>query len=108
MSYIYERPAGLTVAFNHEGFNDIVSDHLEIGVANPVTDSSLRTGEKVVKNSDFMTEKHETVNKMGSDESSTAGDENALALRRRQKLDRREARKCGVRDRIGVWVVNRF
>jgi hypothetical protein len=31
----------LTVTFNHERLNNIVADHLEVGVADPVTDSGF-------------------------------------------------------------------
>lgn len=65
-------------------------------MANPVTDSSLGTGEKVVKDSDFMAQEHQAVNEVGAYEASATSDKDALALGRRHKPDRREARKGGV------------
>ena len=44
----------LTVAFNHEGFNDIVANHLEVGVSDPMADSGLRTSEEVVDDGNLM------------------------------------------------------
>lgn len=64
----------LTVNFNHEGLNDIVSNHLKVGVTNPVGDGSSATGEEVVKDCNFMTEEHKTVDQVGSDETGTTSD----------------------------------
>ena len=44
----------LTVALNHEGFDDIVANHLEVGVSDPMADSGLRTSEEVVDNGNFV------------------------------------------------------
>ena len=54
----------LTVALDHERLYDIMTDHLEVRVANPVTDGSLRASEEVVEDSNLMAKNHETVDKM--------------------------------------------
>lgn len=54
----------LTVAFNHEGFDDIMTNQFKIGMTDPVADSCLGTSKEVVENSDFMSEEHEAINKM--------------------------------------------
>ena len=94
----------LTVAFDHEWFYNIMADQLEVGMANPVTDGCLGTSEEIVQDSDLMTENHETVYKMRPNETSTAGNQDALALRRREKLHWGESRECGIRDRLSVCV----
>ena len=38
----------LTVALNHEGFDNVVTDHLEVRVTNPVTDSGLGASKEIV------------------------------------------------------------
>ena len=53
-----------------------------------------------------MAENHEAVHQMRSDKSSAAGDKDALALGRRKQLDRGEAGEGGVRDGLGVGVVD--
>ena len=45
---------------------------------------------------------------MGSNETSAAGNQDTLALGRRQELDRWETREGGIGDRVGVWVEDRF
>lgn len=81
-------------------------DQLEVGVANPVADGGLGAGEEVVQYSDFVAEKHQTVNKMRADEPGAASDKDALALGGRDKLDGREAGESGVRDRSSFGVVD--
>lgn len=68
-----------------------MTDHLKVGVANPVTDGGLGAGEEVVEDGNFVTKEHEPVDEMRSDEASTASDEDALPVGRREKLDGREA-----------------
>jgi len=46
----------LTVAFNHEGFNYIMPDQLEVWVSDPMTDSRLGASKEVIENSDLMSE----------------------------------------------------
>jgi len=46
--------SGLTITFNHEGFHNVVSDHFEVGMPNPVADGGLEARVKVVQNGDFM------------------------------------------------------
>ncbi|PPQ79576.1 hypothetical protein CVT25_003458 [Psilocybe cyanescens] len=86
----------LTIAFNHKRFNNIVSDHFKVGMTNPMADGSLGAGKEVVENCNFMTEKHQSVNKMGANEASTTGDQDAFTLRRSKQFDRGETRKSGV------------
>lgn len=50
-----------TIALNHKRFDNVMSNHLEVWVPNPVTDGSFGPREEVVENSYFMAEKHETV-----------------------------------------------
>lgn len=71
-----------TVTFNHERLDDIVTDHLKVGVSDPVTDGGLGSSEKVVDNGHFMPEKHEAIDKMGSDKTGAPGDEDPFAIRR--------------------------
>lgn len=97
----------LTVALDHEWFNNVVANHLKVGVANPMTDSGLRTSEEVIDNGDLVPQDHEAVDKMGSNESGTTCDQDALALRGRQQLDRGESRERGVRDRVCLRIVDR-
>ena len=65
-------------------------------------DGCFGPGEEVVKDGDFVTEDHEAVDEMGADEAGTAGDEDALALGRREEFDGREAGEGGVGDRLAV------
>jgi len=85
-----------------------MSYHLKVGMADPVTDGGLGAGEEVIDDSDFMTQEHQTVNEMGSNETSAAGNQDTLALRRRQELDRWETREGCIGDRVGVWVEDGF
>ena len=45
----------LTVTFNHERLDDVVSDHFKVRVADPVADGGFRTSEEVIENGDLMT-----------------------------------------------------
>ena len=69
-----------------------MSYHLEIGMTDPVTDGSLGAGEEIVEDSDFMAQKHQTVDKMRAYETGATCNKDALALRRWNKSDRGEAR----------------
>ena len=79
-------------------------DHLKVGMANPVADRGLGPSEKVIDNSDFMTQEHQTVDEMRSDETGAARDQYTLALKRRQEFDGRETGESGIGDRVGVWM----
>lgn len=93
-----------------------MSDKLKVGVTDPVRDGGPGTGEKVVKNGNFVTEKHQSVDQVGSDESSTTSDcrqspsrtlpltENPLSLGCRQEFDGGEIVDGGVLDRVGFLV----
>lgn len=94
----------LTVALNHERLDDIVSDQLKIGVADPMVDGGLGAGEKVVDNGDLMTQEHQTVNEVGSDETGTTGNQYTLALKSRQEFNGWETRESRVGDRASVWM----
>lgn len=83
-----------------------MTDHLKVGVPNPVTDGGLGASEEVVQYGYFMPEKHETVDKVRTDKPRTTSDEDTLPLRRREELHGRETTQGGVRDRLGVGVVD--
>jgi hypothetical protein len=103
----YSRSAH-TVALDHEWFNYIVSDHLEVGVSDPMANGGFRPSEEIVEDGDFVAEKHKSVDEMGSDEPSTARDKNALALRWRKQLDGYEAGEGGVGNGVGIGMENRI
>lgn len=44
----------LTVTLNHERFDHIVADHLEIGMPDPVINRRLGASEEVIEDCDFM------------------------------------------------------
>lgn len=98
----------LTVDFNHEGLNDVVSDHFKVGVTNPVGNGGSGTGEEVVQNGDFVTEEHQSVDQVGTDETGTAGHEDSLSLGVGQELDGRELGHGGEGDRVVLFVVGRL
>jgi hypothetical protein len=140
----------LTVDFNEEGLDDIVSDHLEVGVTDPVRDLGISawttryatslfnlkgivthsgpgTSEEVVKDSDLVTEQHQSVNQVRTNETSTTGNctklalspqywtetdnrhtEDPLSLGIGQELDRWELSDGSVLDRVGFLVVDRL
>ena len=83
-----------------------MTDHLEVGVPDPVADSRLGAGEEVVKHGDFVSEEHEAIDEMRTDEASTTGDKDTLALRGRQEPHGRETRERGVRDRLRLGIVD--
>ena len=94
----------LTVTFNHEWLDDIMSNHLKVGMPDPVTDSSLGTGEEVIDDGYFVTQEHQTVNEVRSNKTSAAGNQDTLALRSRQERNGWETRQRGIRDRMSVWM----
>ena len=67
-----------TVAFDHEGLDDIVSDQLEIRMADPMGDARLGTGEEIIEHGHLVAKEHETIDQMRTDKASATGDENAL------------------------------
>lgn len=85
-----------TITFDHEGFDDIVSDHFKVGVANPVTDGGLGSGEKVVKDGDFMAQEHQSVYQVGTDKTGTTSNEDTFTLGRREEFDRGKTGEGGV------------
>jgi len=98
----------LTVTLNHEWLDDIMSDHLKVGMADPVADGGLGASEEVVEDGNFMTQEHQAVDEVGSNETGPAGNQDTLALRRGQEFDRWETRESGVGDRVAVWVEDGF
>lgn len=101
-------PNKRTVTLDHEWFDDIVSNQLKVGMADPVGDARFGTGEKVVEHGDLVTEEHEAVDQMGADEACTTCDDDALTARLGEKLDRGETAECGVGDGLGLRVVDRL
>lgn len=89
---------GLTIALNHEGLYDVMADHLKVGVAAPMSDGGLGTGEEVIEHGDLMAKKHQAIDQMGADEACAAGDKNALALVGRDELNGGKAGEGGVGD----------
>jgi hypothetical protein len=73
-----------------------MTHQLEIGMAVPMADGSFRTGKKIVQNGDFMAQEHEAVNKMRTNETSTASDQNPLTAGGGEKLYGREPSKSSV------------
>lgn len=96
------------VDLDKEGVDDVVADNLEVGVANPVRNGSPATGKEVVKDGDLVTQKHESVDQVGTNETGTTGDEDSLTLRVGEELDRGELGDSGVLDRVGVGIVGRL
>lgn len=98
--YRYPGSHKLTINFDHEVFNDIVSDHFKVGVTDPVGNGGSGTGEEVVHNSDFVTEEHQSVDQVGTDETGAASNEDSLSLSVGQQLDRGELGHGGVGDGV--------
>lgn len=96
------------VTFNHEGLNDVVTNHLKVGMANPVADSGFRASEEVVQDGDFMTKEHQTVNEMRANEAGASGNEDALAVGWSKEPNGGETSESRVRDRVGIRVINRL
>jgi hypothetical protein len=97
-----------TVALDHEWFDDIMANQLEVGVADPVRDARLGPGEKVVEHGNLMTKEHEAVDQMGADEACASCDKDALPAGLREKLDRGEPAEGGVGDRLRLRVIDRL
>lgn len=85
-----------------------MSNQLKVGVTDPVIDGGFGSREEVVQHGDFVSEEHQTVNEMRSDESCASGNKNAFARCWGKEFDRGETRKSGVRDRLGLGVVDRL
>ncbi len=51
----------LTIALNHEGLDDVMSDHFEVRMSVPMANGCFGSGEEIVQDSDFMPEEHEPV-----------------------------------------------
>ena len=102
----FAKPGVLTVTLNHERLDDVMSDHLKVGMADPVADRGLGPSEKVIDNGHFVTQEHQTVDQVRSDETGPPGDQYALAIGWRQEFNGRETREGRVGDRVGVWVEN--
>lgn len=93
-----------TITFDHEGLNNIMTDQFKVRMTNPMANRCLRAGEEVVKDRDLVAEEHQTVDKVRSNKSSTASDQDALALGRGEELDGWKAGEGGVGDRVGIGV----
>ena len=98
----------LTVALNHERLDHIMTDHFEIGVANPMANVRARARKEVVEDGDFVAEEHQSVHEVRANKPSTTSDKDAFALRRRQEFDRRKTAEGRVGDGVGVGVVDRL
>jgi hypothetical protein len=96
------------VNFDQEGLDNIVSNHFKVGVTDPVGNGGSGTGEEVVQNGNFVTEEHQSVDQVGTDETSTTGDEDSLSLSVWQELDRGELGHGGVGDGVVILVVGRL
>jgi hypothetical protein len=75
-------------------------------MSDPMTDGSLGTGEEVVEDGNVMAEEHKAIDEVRADETSTASDQDALALGGRKKFDRREASESCVRDRVVFGIID--
>jgi hypothetical protein len=100
------KPNKRTVTLDHEWFDDIVSNQLKVGMADPVRDARLGAGEKVVEHGDLMTEEHKAVDQMGADEACATCNDDALTARLGEKLDGGETTEGGVGDRLRLRVVD--
>lgn len=67
-----------------------MSNHLKVGVTDPMANSGLGAGEEIIDDGDLVTQEHQTVDEVRSDETSAAGNQDTLAFRRRQEFDRWE------------------
>ena len=67
-----------------------------------MTDGRFGASKEVVEDGDLMAEEHKAVDQVRADETGTTGDEDTLALGRREELDGREAGEGGVGDRLAV------
>ena len=90
----------LTVALGHVGLHDIMPDHLEIGVANPMADGGFGASKEIIEDRDLVSEEHQTVDEVRPDESRSSGDENTLSLVGGEQLDGRETAESRVRDGV--------
>lgn len=92
------------VHFDHERLDNIVSDEFKVGVTDPVRDVGSGSSEEVVEDGDLVSEDHESINQMGSDETSSTSDQDSLSLSVWEEGDRSESGHGGVLDqsRLGV------
>ena len=90
----------LTVALSHVGLHDVMPDHLEIGMANPMADGGFRASKEIIEDRDLVSEEHQTVDEVRPDESRSSSDEDTLSLVGGEQLDGRETAEGRVRDRV--------
>lgn len=60
-------------------------DHLKVGVTDPMRNGGSTAGKEVVKNGDFVSEEHESIDEMRTDETGTTGDCRAQRMRETQR-----------------------
>jgi hypothetical protein len=85
------------VDLEQDGLDDVVSDHLEVGVVEVVHDVVLASGEEVVDDDDAVAALEEAVHEVAADEAGAAGDEHAerLALEAQRHLAADEVPRGG-------------
>jgi hypothetical protein len=83
----------LTVTLGHVRLDDVMPDQFKIGMTDPMADGCLGTGEEIIEDGDFVSEEHETVDEVRSDEASSACDEDALSFVGGEQFNRRETGK---------------
>ncbi len=98
----------LTIALNHEGLNNVVTNHLKVGVTNPVADGGFRSSEEIVEDGDFMTQEHQTVYEMRANEAGASSNEDALAVGWSKESNGSETSEGRVRDGVGIRMINRL
>jgi len=70
----------LTVTLNHKWLDNIMSDHLKVGMTDPVADGGLGASEEVIDDGDLMAQEHQAIDEMGPNETSATGNQDTLAL----------------------------
>lgn len=98
----------LTIALNHEGLNNVVTNHLKVGVTNPVAYGGFRSSEEIVEDGDFMTQEHQTVDEMRANEAGASSNEDALAVGWSKESNGSETSEGRVRDGVGIRMINRL
>ena len=85
------------VDLEQDGLDDVVADHLEVGVGEVVHDVVLAAGEEVVDDDDAVAALEEAVDEVAADEAGAAGDEHAerLALEAQRHLAADEVPRAG-------------
>ena len=76
------------VDFELDRFGDGVTDELKAGVIPPLAHIGLAAGEGVVKTKHLLTGLHQSINQMGTEKTSTAGDQVAHRTGRHQQRRR--------------------